>query len=76
MKDPIEHYWMLYSKKIQGNPESWDLYLSQACAAIKFSISESSKLSLFFLMYNPDNILPVTNILSADRCMQEKMHVS
>ena len=64
---------MLYSKKIQGNPESWDLYLSQACAAIKFSISE---LSLFFLMYNPDNILPVTNILSADRCMQKKMHVS
>ena len=55
------------SKKLQGNPESWDLYLSQACAAINFSVNESSKLSPFFLMYNRDPILPVTNIL---KCRQ------
>jgi len=55
------------SKKIQGNPESWDLYLSQACAAINFSVNESCKFSPFFLMYNRDPILPVTNIL---KCRQ------
>ena len=47
------------SKKIQGNPEIWDLYLGQACAAINFSVHESSKFSPFFLLYNRDPILPV-----------------
>ena len=52
------------SKKIQGNPEIWDLYLGQACAAINFSVHESSKFSPFFLLYNRDPILPVDSILS------------
>ena len=51
------------SKKIQGNPKIWDLYLGQACAAINFSVHESSKFSPFFLLYNRDPILPVDSIL-------------
>ena len=52
------------SKKIQGNPEIWDLYLGQACAAINFSVHESSKFSPFFLLYNRYPVLPVDSILS------------
>lgn len=50
------------SKKIQGNPETWDLYLGQATAAINFSVNESSKFSPFFLMFHRDPILPIDNL--------------
>ena len=36
-------------------------YLNQALAAIRFSISVSSKFSPFFLLYNRDVVLPVDN---------------
>ena len=51
------------SKKIKDNPEVWDLYLSSACAAINFSVHESSKFSPFFLLYNRDPIIPIDSIL-------------
>ena len=51
------------SKKIKDNPEVWDLCLSSACAAINFSIHESSKFSPFFLLYNRDPIIPIDSIL-------------
>ena len=32
------------SKKILNNPHTWDLYLNQALAALRFSVTESTKL--------------------------------
>ena len=44
-----------------------DLFLNQALAAIRFNVSESSKFSPFFPLYNRDVILPVDNILKPRR---------
>ena len=47
--------------------QTWDLYLNQALAAIKFNVSESSKFSPYFLIYNRDPLLPIDNILKPRR---------
>ena len=47
--------------------QTWDLYLNQALAAIKFNVSESSKFSPYFLIYNRDPLLPINNILKPRR---------
>ena len=63
------------SKKIEGNPEIWDLYLNQACAAINFSVHESSKFSPFFLLYGRYPVLAIDNILqSRERYKGEDTH--
>ena len=41
----------------------WDFHLNQALAAIRFSISESSKFSPFALLYNRYPTLPIDNLL-------------
>ena len=46
------------------NVQTWDLYLNQALAAIKFNVSESSKFSPSFLIYP---LLPIDNILKPRR---------
>ena len=51
------------AKKVADNQQTWDLFLNQALAAIRFNVSESSKFSPFFLMYNRDVVLPIDNIL-------------
>ena len=38
----------ILSKKVQENTHTWDLYLNQALAAIRFSENESTKQSPFF----------------------------
>ena len=40
------------AKKVADNQQTWDLFLNQALAAIRFNVSESSKFSPFFLLYN------------------------
>ena len=63
------------SKKLQDNLSTWDLYLNQTLAAIRFNISESSKFSLFYLLYNRDVVLPIDTILKPRRkYMGEDMH--
>ena len=57
----------ILSKKIKDNMQTWDMYLNQALAAIRFSVSESSKFSPFFLLYNRDPVLPLDNILKPRR---------
>ena len=42
----------ILAKKLSENQQTWDLYLNQALAAIRFNISVSSKFSPFFLLYN------------------------
>ena len=55
------------SKKIEDNYETWDLHLNQVLAAIRFNISESTKFSPYYLLYNRDPILPLDNILKPRR---------
>ena len=53
--------------KKADDQQTWDLFLNQTLAAIRFNISESSKFSPFFLLYNKDVVLPIDNILQPRR---------
>ena len=57
----------ILAKKVADNPQTWDLNLNQALAAIRFNVSESSKFSPFFLLYNRDVVLPIDNLLKPTR---------
>ena len=57
----------ILAKKVADNPQTLDLNLNQALAAIRFNVSESSKFSPFYLLYNRDVVLPVDNILKPRR---------
>ena len=62
-------------KKIQEDVQTWDLYLNQTLAAVRFHVNESSKFSPFFLLYNRDFVLPLDTILKPrKRCVGEDMH--
>lgn len=52
---------------MKDNVQTWDLYLNQTLAAIRFNVSESSKFSPYFLIYNRDPVLPIDNILKPRR---------
>ncbi|KAK3097609.1 hypothetical protein FSP39_011373 [Pinctada imbricata] len=55
------------SKQIQEDVQTWDLYLNQTLAAIRFHVNESSKFSPYFLLYNRDVVLPLDTILKPRR---------
>ncbi|CAC5412411.1 unnamed protein product [Mytilus coruscus] len=55
------------SKLIEDHSTTWDLYLNQALAAIRFNINESIELSPFYALYNRDPVLPLDNILQPRR---------
>ena len=55
------HY--VLAKKVADDQQTLDLFLIQALAAIRLNISESSKFSSFFLLYNRDVVLPIDNIV-------------
>ena len=57
----------ILSKHIQEDVQTWDLYLNQTLAAIRFHVNESSKFSPFFLLYNRDVVLPLDTILKPRR---------
>jgi transposase InsO family protein len=57
----------ILSKRVNDNPTTWDAYLNQALAAIRFTVSETAKFSPYFLVYNRDVVLPVDNILRPRR---------
>ncbi|CAC5415478.1 unnamed protein product [Mytilus coruscus] len=57
----------ILAKKIQDDASTWDVYLNQTLAAIRFNKNESSDFSPFFLLYNRDPVLPVDNILRPRR---------
>ena len=67
----VEHFHRtlhdILAKKVADNQETWDLHLNQALAAIRFNVSESSKFSPFYLLYNGDVVLPIDNILKPKR---------
>ncbi|MCG8078877.1 MAG: DDE-type integrase/transposase/recombinase [Candidatus Thiodiazotropha taylori] len=53
----------ILSKKLKDDLSTWDLYLNQTLAAIRFNVNESTKFSPFFLLFNRDVVLPLDNIL-------------
>jgi hypothetical protein len=60
----------IISKRIKEDVTSWDLYLNQMLAAIRFHVNESTKYSSFFLLYNRDPVLPLDSILKPRRRYQ------
>ena len=62
----VERFRFLHdvlAKKVADDQQTLDLFLNQVLAAITFNISESSKFSPFFLVYNRDVVLHIDNIL-------------
>ena len=57
----------MLAKKVANDQQTWDMFLNQALAAVRFNVSESSKFSPYFLLYNRDVVLPVDNILKPRR---------
>ncbi|CAC5412397.1 unnamed protein product [Mytilus coruscus] len=55
------------SKLIEDHSTTWDLYLNQALAVIRFNINQSTQLSPFYALYNRDPVLPLDNILQPRR---------
>ena len=53
------------SKKVSDSLDTWDIYLNQVIADIRFNINESSKFFQFYLLYNCDTVLPIDNILKS-----------
>ena len=58
------------SKKVNTNEGTWDMFLNQALAAIRFGVNESTKRSPFFLLYNRDVVVPIDNLLKPRRKYQ------
>jgi hypothetical protein len=55
------------SKKLTENPGTWDMFLNQALAAIRFGVNESTKHSPFQLLFNREVVFPIDNILKPRR---------
>lgn len=57
----------ILAKKLDDNLATWDMYLNQALAAVRFCVSESTGFSPFYLLYSRDPVLPLDNILKPRR---------
>ena len=64
----------MLSKKVEGDTKTWDLYLNQVLAAIRFNSSETTGYSPFYLLYNRDVVLPVDNVLRPRRKYNGEEH--
>ena len=51
------------SKRVSENVETWDIYLNQVLAAIRFNANDLTKVSPFYFIYNHDPLLPIDNSL-------------
>ena len=51
------------AKRINENYNTWDTHLNQTLGALRFSHSESTGYSPYFLLYGRDVVLPIDNIL-------------
>ncbi len=65
----------ILSKKLEGDPQFWDLALAQSLASTRFCISSTTKFSPFLLLYNRDVVLPIDNLMKPRRKYQgEDLH--
>ena len=62
----------IMSKKVSDSHDSWDIYLNQVLAAFMSNVSESTKFSPFYLLYNHDPVLLIDNTLKPRRRYLEK----
>ena len=63
------------SKKVKEQLDTWDLYMNQVLAAIRFNTNESTKFSPFYLLYNREPVMPIDNILKPrQKYMGEEPH--
>ena len=53
----------ILAKKLADRLDTWDLYLNQVLAAIRFNVSEATDYTPFYLVYNRDVVLPIDNLL-------------
>ena len=53
----------ILTKLVNDHTDTWDLYLTQALAAMRFNTNESTKHSPFFLMYGRDPVFPIDTLL-------------
>ena len=53
--------------KVSDSHDTWDIYLNQKLAAVRFNVNESTKFSPFYLLYNCDPVLPIDNIMKPRR---------
>lgn len=60
------------AKLAEHNRENWDLFLTQALAAVRFSVNETTKFSPYYLVYGQDVVLPIDNLLRPrKKCLGE-----
>ena len=65
----------IMSKKVKSEVNTWDLYLNQTLAALRFHTSDATGFSPFFLVYGRDVTLPLDTILNPRRrYMGEDQH--
>ena len=57
----------ILSKLVRDNEENWDLFLTQALAAVRFCENETSKFSPYYMIFGRDVVLPVDNLLKPRR---------
>ena len=57
----------MLAKLARENTGNWNLYLTQALAAVRFTINETSRFSPYFLLFGRDVALPVDNLLKPRR---------
>ena len=52
------------AKKLEDNLTTWDIFLNQTLAAIRFNVSESAGYSPFYLPYSCDVVMPIDRFLN------------
>ena len=57
----------ILSKLTESDRHNWDLYLTQALAAVGFSMCETTKFSPYYMLFWRDVVLPVDNFLKPRR---------
>ena len=57
----------ILAKLVEGENENWDLYLTQALVAVRFSICETTKFSPYYMLFGCDVVLSVDNLLRPQR---------
>ncbi len=57
----------ILSKLTESDRHDWDLYLTQALAAVRFSMCETTKFSPYYMLFGRDVVLPVDNLLKPRR---------
>ena len=61
--------------KLTGyNKDSWDEYLTQVLAAVRFSMNKTTKFSPYYMLFGRDVVLPIDNLLRPRRKYMGEEH--